>query len=60
MMVCVLWVVVVLLLAELWWLWLKRERRRVMGEIGSEEGDLVGLWVWCVWWVLIEEGEGRD
>ena len=28
-----------------------------MGEIGSEEGDLVGLWVW---WVLTEEGEGRD
>ena len=37
-----LWVVVVLLLlpAELWWLWMKRERRRGLGEIGSEEGEI--------------------
>ena len=35
----------VVLLAELWWLWVKRERRRGTGEIGFEEGDLVGLWV---------------
>ena len=46
-----------LLPAELWWLWVKRERRRGTGEIGSKEGDLIGLWVW---WVLIEEGDGRD
>ena len=40
--VCVLqllWVVV-LLPSKLWWLWVKRKRRRGMGEIGSEEGDL--------------------
>ena len=37
-----LWVAVVVLLlpAELWWLWVERERRRGMGEIGSKEGDL--------------------
>ena len=60
MVVCVLrllWVVEVLLPTELWWLWVKREGRRGTREIGSEEGDLVGLWVW---WVLTEEGEGRD
>ena len=35
-----LWGVVLLLPAELWWLWMKRERRRGTGERGSEEGDL--------------------
>ena len=36
-----LWVVVLLLLpAELWWLWVKRERRRGLEEIGSEEGEI--------------------
>ena len=43
MVVCglrLLWVVVLLLPAELWWLWVERERRRGTGEIGSEEGDL--------------------
>ena len=45
MVVCglqLLWVVVVLLLlpAELWWLWVEREGRRGTGEIGFEEGDL--------------------
>ena len=38
-------------------MWVKRERRRGTGEIGSEEGDLVGLWLW---WVLIKAGEVRD
>ena len=55
-----LWVVVVLLLlpAELWWLWMKRERRRGLGEIGSEEGEIgfVGMvdtdWVGFAWNVV--------
>ena len=29
-----------LLPAELWWLWVNRERRRGLGEIGSEEGEI--------------------
>ena len=33
-------VVVLLLLSELWWLWVERERRRETGETRSEEGDL--------------------
>ena len=28
------------LLAELWWLWVKRERRRGLGEIQSKEGEI--------------------
>ena len=35
-----LWVVVVVLLADLWWLWVKRERRRGLGEIWSKEGEI--------------------
>ena len=26
--------------AELWWLWVKQERRRGLGEIRSEEGEI--------------------
>ena len=33
-------VVLLLLPAELWWLWVKRERRRGLEEIGSEEGEI--------------------
>ena len=43
MVVCglqLLWVVVLLLPVELWWLWEERERRRGIGETRSEEGDL--------------------
>ena len=35
-----LWMVVVLQPAKLWWLWVKQERRKGLGEIRSEEGEI--------------------
>ena len=56
-MLWLLWVVVVVLPAKLWWLRVKRERRRGTGEIGSEEGEgrdwvlhLLGLRKFYVAW----------
>ena len=43
MVVCglrLLWVVVLLLSVEWWWLWVEQEKRRGPGEIRYEEGDL--------------------